>query len=443
MERELRSSGTSPMTRSSPGTSESKTSPRSAPSGSPGDLDPLQASVTAAFFAFVGNSPSPITDIFSRSFMQTYLKTSIPVRAVVTTIGNICLEVQRHPDLRSRMSAAAAVMEKDRNMLNRFLEHLVAPDSHDQHIMLLYGILKIYAELMSSETWVCSRATFVRLAAKVRKQLEQRRRRPLLYFDKGLLMHFSLLGAIYSLLSFGDSFLVNFEFYDPSPFENVKSLTGHIRINSAIFHHFTQFLTHFARLHHRAFNWVHEARSALNDKHLTGEVSEAESREILIAAGLMQKGTEIISSSASAMNSVERLRGVGYNDNDDDGESKSTDFCTLREAYYHYALMALTRAFCDPVWNLVAEDLPRFICMPELEAYGELVRERIAQRMSGVGMEAWSYLFILIGVGMASRTPRNRRVLRELFYSGFASVEAFLADLRLIWGEEYNGAHYA
>ncbi|WDK10631.1 hypothetical protein CGRA01v4_01910 [Colletotrichum graminicola] len=435
------------MTRSSPDTSESKTFTPSASSGSSGDLEPLQASATAAFFAFVGDSPSPITDIFSRSFMQTYLKTSIPVRAIVTTIGNICLEVQRHPDLGSKKSAAAAVIEKDRNKLNRFLEHLIATDSHNQHIMLLYGILKIYAELMSSETWVCSRATYVKLAAKVRQPLEQRQRRPLLYFDKGLLMHFSLLGAIYSFLSFGDSFLVNLEFYDPSPFENVDSLTGHIRINSAIFHHHTKFLTHFAHLHYRerAFNWVHEARGALNDKHLTGEVSEAGSREILIAAGLMQKGIKIIDSSATAMSSMESLRGVGYNDNDDGGESKSTDFCTLRQAYYHYTLMGLTRTFCDPVWKLVAGDLPRFIEMSDLEAYGELVRERIAQRMSGVGMEAWSYVIILLGVGMESSTPRNREILRELLYSvmrkGFASVEAFLADMRLVWGDECIPAH--
>ncbi|EFQ31133.1 uncharacterized protein GLRG_06277 [Colletotrichum graminicola M1.001] len=72
--------------------------------------------------------------------------------------------------------------------------------------------------------------------------------------------------------------------------------------------------------------------------------------------------------------------------------------------------------------------------MSDLEAYGELVRERIAQRMSGVGMEAWSYVIILLGVGMESSTPRNREILRELLYSvmrkGFASVEAFLADMR-------------
>ncbi|KAK2055712.1 hypothetical protein LY76DRAFT_519868, partial [Colletotrichum caudatum] len=431
------SSGTSPTTQSSTEKSMPKTTASSTSSGSPGDLKPLKESVTAAFFAFVGDSPSPITDIFTRSFMQTYLKTSIPVRAVVTTIGKICLEFQSRPDLERKKSAAAAVMENDRDKLDQFLEHLIAPDSHNQHIILLYGILKIYAELMSSETWVGSKATFMKLAAKVRKQLEQRRRKPLLYFEKGLFMHFYLLGATYSLVSFSDSILVNLELYDPSPFENVDSLTGHIRINSAIFHHYTKFLTHFSRLHHRTFKWVQEARGVLNDKHLTGGASEAESREILIAAGLMKKGTRIVKSSATAVYAMENLRGRGNDDSDDDGEGKSTDFYTLREAYYRFSLMALTRAFWDPLWKLVAKDFPHFGDMHDLEVHGELARERIAQRMSVVGMEAWSYLSILIGVGIESSTPGNREMVNELLYGvmgkGFASVEAALADIKLVW----------
>ncbi|KAK2026285.1 hypothetical protein LX32DRAFT_684683 [Colletotrichum zoysiae] len=436
------SSGTSPTTQSSTEKSESKPTTPSASSSSPDDLEPLQESVTAAFFAFVGDSPSPITDIFTRSFMQTYLKTSIPVRAVVTTIGNICLEFQSRPDLERRKTAAAAVMQKDRDKLDQFLEHLIAPDSHDQHVMLLYGILKIYAELMSSETWLGSNTTFVKLAAKVKKQVEQGQQKPLLYSDKGLLMHFYLLGAACSLLSFTDNIIANMELYDPSPYENVDSLTGHIRINSAIFHHYTKFLTHFSHLHYRerAFKWVQEARGVLNDKHLTGAASEAESREILIAAGLMQKGTRIVKSAAPAINAMVNLRGGENEDSDDDGEGKSVGFYTLREAYYHFSLMALTRLFWDPVWKLVAKDLPRFGDIHDLEVHGELVRERIAQRMSVVGMEAWSYLNILFGVGIESITPGNKEIVNELLYGimgkGFASVESFLAGLKLMWRNE-------
>ncbi|KAK2001386.1 hypothetical protein LX36DRAFT_628969 [Colletotrichum falcatum] len=427
------------MTQSSPETSESKTSTPPALAVFTGHLEPLPASVTAAFFSFVGDSPSPITDIFSRSFIGTYLKTSIPVRAVITTIGHICLEFQRYPDLESKKSAAAAVMAQDRSRLEQFLEQLLAPNSHDQHIILLYGILKIYAELMSSETWAYSRATFLKLEAKIRKQLEQRQRRPLLYFDKGLLMNFRLLGAIYSLVSFGDALLANLELYNPSPFENIDSLTGHIRINSAIFHHYTIFLTHFARLHYRAFTWVQEARGALDNKHLTGTASEGELRERLVASGLMQKGMEIVKSSAAAIDAMENLRGGEYHDDndDDEGEGKSTDFCVLRGAYYHFSLMALTRTFWDPVWKLLDKDLPHFGNMPDLEAYGEFVRERIAQRISVVGMEAWNFLFILVSVGIESSTPENRGRINELLYSimgkGFATTEAFLADVRLLW----------
>ncbi|KAK2043344.1 hypothetical protein LZ31DRAFT_576493 [Colletotrichum somersetense] len=333
-------------------------------------------------------------------------------------IENIYLEFQSCPELERRKSAAAAVLEKDRDKLDQFLEHLIAPDSHDQHVMLLYGIFKNISRaapanfhltwLMSSETWVGSETTFVKLAAKVKKQLEQGQQKPLLYSDKGLLMQFYLLGAVCSLVSFADNILANLELYDPSPFENVDSLTGHIRINSAIFHHYTKFLTHFSLLHHRASKWVQEARGVLNDKHLTGTASEAESREILIAAGLMQKGTRIVKISTPAINAMKNLRGGENDDSGDDGEGKSTNFYTLRESYYHFSLMALTRAFWDPVWKLIAKDLPHFGDRHDLEVHGELVRERIAQRMSVAGMEAWSYLIILFGVGIESSTPGNR-----------------------------------
>ncbi|KAK1968602.1 hypothetical protein LY78DRAFT_691164 [Colletotrichum sublineola] len=362
----------------------------------------------------------------------------MPIRAVVTTIGKICLEFQGRSDWESRKFGATALMAEDRNKLDQFLEHLTAPDSHDQHIMLLYGILKIYAELMTSETWACSQSTLVKLVAKVRKQLEQKERRPLLYFDKGLLMHLCLVDTFYPLVSFEDSFLGDLELYDPSWFENVDSLTGEVRINSAILHHYTKFMAHFVRLRRRAFIWVREARGVLNDKHLTGEASEGESKEIIIAAGLMQKGKEVVTSSAAAIEAMENLRDGRYNNGEDnDSEGKRTDFYTLRGAYYTYALMALTRTFSDPVWKFVDKDLPRFINLSDFEARGEVLCERIARRMSVVGMEAWSYLPLIGAAGFESRTPKNRERVKELVNDiigkGFTTAELCLADVKMLW----------
>ncbi|GKT97456.1 fungal specific transcription factor domain-containing protein [Colletotrichum tofieldiae] len=420
------------MTQSSTETPVSKTTTPSDISPTLGALEPLHAAITSAFFAFVGDSPSPITDIFSRSFMRPYLRTSIPVRAVVTTIGSICLEFQKRKTLARKKAAAAAIMKKDRDQLNEFLERLTAPDSHDQHIILLYGILMMYAEFMTSEAWVYFQATFRKLSAKIQEQFKEIQRRPLLYFDRGLLMNFSMMGTFYSLVCFGDTFLVDLELYDSSPFEDVDSLNGQIRINSAILHHYTKFMEQFARLHH----------STVNDRHLTGEVPEEELKEALSRADLMQKGRDIVESSGAAIDVMENLRGGAY---DDDGDGDETDFCILREAYYHYSLMGLTRTFWDPIWKLVDEDLPHVGDMPDLEAHGEFVRERIAQRMPVVGMEAWSYLIILIGVGMESSTWENRKRLTELFNDimgkGFASAGAFLADAKLAWGMNTASVH--
>ncbi|KAK2016363.1 hypothetical protein LZ32DRAFT_689061 [Colletotrichum eremochloae] len=337
----------------------------------------------------------------------------MPIRAVVTTIGKICLEFQGRSDWESRKSGATALMAEDRNKLDQFLEHLTAPDSHDQHIMLLYGILKIYAELMTSETWACSQSTLVKLVAKVRKQLEQKERRPLLYFDKGLLMHLCLIDTFYPLVSFEDSFLGDLELYDPSWFENVDSLTGEVRINSAILHHYTKFMAHFVRLRRRAFIWVREARGVLNDKHLTGEASEGESKEIIIAAGLMQKGKEVVTSSAAAIEAMENLRDGRYN-NGEDNDSE--------------------------VWKFVDKDLPRFINLSDFEARGEVLCERIARRMSVVGMEAWSYLPLIGAAGFESRTPKNRERVKELINDiigkGFTTAELCLADVKMLWRDD-------
>ncbi|GKT52266.1 uncharacterized protein ColSpa_12447 [Colletotrichum spaethianum] len=247
------------------------------------------------------------------------------------------------------------------------------------------------------------------------------------------------MATFYAQVSFGNTFLVDLELYDSEPFENVDSLGSQIRINSAIFHHYTKFMEQFARLHHsleRAFKWVQQARTAIKDRHLTGEAPEEELKETLTSTGLMQKGKDIIESSAAAIDVMENLRGGAYNDEDDD--RGTTDFCILREAYYHYSLMGLTRTFWDPVWKLVDEDLPHVGDMPDLEAHGEFVRERIAQRMPVVGMEAWSYLIILTGIGMESSTHENRKRLTELLYGvmgkGFATAAAFLEDMKLVWG---------
>ncbi|KAK1986327.1 hypothetical protein LZ30DRAFT_291538 [Colletotrichum cereale] len=431
------SSRISPMSQSSLVTSSSNTSILSAPSVSPSNLEPLQAPVTAAFFAFVGESASPVTDIFSVSFMQTYLKTSIPVRAVVKTIGNICLEIQGCTDLGSKKSAAAAVMAKDRSKLNEFLEQLIAPDSHDQHVMLLYGMLKIYADLMSSENCAYFHDTCSRLAAKVREQLEQRQQNPVLYFDKGLLMNFSLFLSFWSLLSFKDHPFSGIEAYDPLPYEDIDSLTGEIRINSAVFHHYVKFMENFAHLHYRVFKWVPKARSALKDRHLTGEASTEDLKEILVTSGLMQKGKKIVESSAPGVHAMENLCSRGYGDDDNDNESEKPDFYILREAFYRYCVMGLTRIFADPVWQLVDENLPHVGDVLDIEALSEFIRERFAQRLQVVGMEALSHLIVFISVGIESRMPKNRERVIELFdevkRKGFVGANTFFADVELFW----------
>ncbi|WQF82515.1 hypothetical protein CDEST_07529 [Colletotrichum destructivum] len=459
------SSGTSPMTQSSPETSESRITTPGDLGLATGTLEPLHAAITAAFFAFVGDSLSPITDIFSISFMRTYLNTSVPVRTVVSTIGKICLEFQKRVSLDKKRAAAAAVMKEDRAKLNEILERLTGPDSHDQHVILLYGILMIYAEFMTSDTWVYFQAIFRKLSVKVQEQYRQRKYRPLLYFDRGLLMNFSMMGSFYAIVCFGDTFLVDLDLYDPSPFERVGSLASQTRVNSAIFHRYTTFMEHFARLHHRAYTWVQQARSVIRDRHLMEDVPAAELKGLLAVNGLWQKGKDIVESSTVAIDVMESLREVGYDnhddnddngkddddgdDDDDDDEIAKADFKVLREAYYRYSVMGLTRTFCDPVWKLVDESLPHAGDVCDLEAHGVFVRERIAQRLPGVGMEAWSYLIILVGVGMESNTEENRKRLSGLLYDimgkGFASAGAFLEDAWLAWGMnhplglEYHG----
>lgn len=159
-QRSQSSSSATSFSQSSPGTVESRvTTPGGllgqTPPGtfrrttSPGKLEPLSLNVTNAFFAFVGDSPSPLTDVFSQSFLRTYLETSVPVRAIVSAIGRIRLEFEGTADLATKQAAAASIIAGDRSLLNQYLDILTAPDYHDQHITLLFGILFAYAEASS------------------------------------------------------------------------------------------------------------------------------------------------------------------------------------------------------------------------------------------------------------------------------------------------------
>ncbi|OHF00013.1 hypothetical protein CORC01_04659 [Colletotrichum orchidophilum] len=396
-----------------------------------------------AFFAFMGDSPSPMTDIFSLSFMRTFLETSLPVRAIVTTIGKICLEYSKTTALEKKQKAAASIMAQDRSKLKEFLDVLTSPGGSDQHLMLLYGILLAYAETMTGQSWLFFQATMTKLTGSLQEQVQLWKRTPLLYFDKGLLMNYSLLATCYSLVSFEDTFLVDVELYDPKPFDNIDSITSQVRVNSAILHHYTKFVANFARLHHKATKWVRQARHVLDNRHLAAEPpSHEELRAMLSDAGLLQQGMEIFKSSAAAMDVMENLRGERDEDSD---EAHKTDFSTLREAFYHFALMGITRTFWDPTWKLVDEDLPHMADMPHLETHGLFVLERLEQRTPLVGLESWSYLVPLLGVALEARRDDIRQrvdvLMNSIMDKGFAIVGAMLADARMIWEMDYKSIH--
>ncbi|KXH68013.1 hypothetical protein CSAL01_00683 [Colletotrichum salicis] len=400
------------MSESSPTTNatiESKITTPGCLSSTPGSLEPLPADITMAFFAFVGDSPSPMTDVFSLSFMQTYLDTSIPIRAVVSTIGKICLEYSKTTALEKKQKAAASIIAQDRYKLKAFLDVLTSPESRDQHLMLLYGILMAYAETMTGQSWLFFQATMRKLTGKVQEQVQQRKR-ALLYFDKGLLMNYSLLATYHCLVSFEDTFLVDVELYDPKPFDNIDAITSQ----------------HISR-----------------DCTITAEPPPHEElKAVLSEAGLLQQGLEIIESSAAVIDVMENLRGERYDDSD---EAAKTDFSILREAFYHFSLMGITRTFWDPAWILIDEDLPHMTDMPDLEGHGLFVLERLEQRTPVVGLESWSYLVVLMGIALEAKKDDIRQrvdvLLNDILGKGFAIAGALLTDVRMIWGMDYASGH--
>lgn len=74
---------------------------------------------------------------------------------------------------------------------------------------------------------------------------------PFLYFDRGLLINYSLLAAYYSLISFEDTFLPDVDLYDESPFVEMDLRSSQVRINAATLHWYSKYVSYFARLHHR------------------------------------------------------------------------------------------------------------------------------------------------------------------------------------------------
>lgn len=156
----------------------------------------------------------------------------------------------------------------------------------------------------------------------------------------------------------------------------------------------------------------------------------------------MQIGRDIIDSSAGVIDMMEMLRGgEGEDDEDIDG----SDFGYLQEALYHFGLMGLTRTFWDPTWKLVDEDLPNMHDMPNLEAHGQFVLERLKQRIPHIGLEAFSYTVVLMGVALESKHPDNQKrvavVMDTIIEKGFACAQVMLDDMQLIWGMDYATQH--
>ncbi|KAF0325290.1 hypothetical protein GQ607_007617 [Colletotrichum asianum] len=435
------STSASPMSHSSPGTTGSKITTPGDLNTTPGALEPLPHEITTAFFAFVGDSPSPLTDVFSLSFLRTYLDTSIPVRAVVMTIGKILLEFQKGGDLSKKQAAAAAVAASDRHKLNGFLDILTSPECHDQHLTLVFGILFAYMEAMVARSWLLFQAVLRKLSDKIQDQLKKERRGPHLYFDRGLLINYSLMAGYHALISFEDTYLVDVDLYDPSPFADIDSATSNIRANAAILHHYCKYVANFTRLHHRATKWVRQARQIIADRQNESEATEDELKEALASYGLLKSGKEVVESSGRVIDVMEMFR--GRDDASDDVEGN--DFGCMREAFYHFALMGLTRTFWDPTWKLIDEDLPHMHDMPDLEAHGVFVLERLEQRVPMLGLESWCYLVILMGVAMEVRQveyqKRVEAVVSDIAGKGFACAESMLGDMRLLWGMDYAAQH--
>lgn len=188
---------------------------------------------------------------------------------------------------------------------------------------------------------------------------------------------------------------------------------------------------------------MRQARHVLNDRHMAAEPPPHEElKKILSEAGLLQQGTEIIESSAAVIDVMENLRGHRYDDGD---EADKNDFGILREAFYHFSLMGITRTFWDPAWKLIDEDLPHMTDMPDLEGHGLFVLERLEQRTPVVGLESWSYLVVLMGVALeAKRDDIRQRVavlLNDILGKGFAIAGALLTDVNMIWGMDYASGH--
>lgn len=193
----------------------------------------------------------------------------------------------------------------------------------------------------------------------------------------------------------------------------------------------------------RATKWVRQARHVLNDRHLAAEPPpHQELNKTLSEAGLLQQGMEIIESSAAVIDVMENLRGDRYDDSD---EVDKNDFGILREVFYHFSLMGITRTFWDPTWKLIDEDLPHMTDMPDLEGHGLFVLERLEQRTPVVGLESWSYLVVLMGVALeAKRDDIRQRVavlLNDILGKGFAIAGALLTDVKMIWGMDYASGH--
>ncbi|KAJ0277983.1 hypothetical protein Brms1b_008311 [Colletotrichum noveboracense] len=249
------------------------------------------------------------------------------------------------------------------------------------------------------------------------------------------------MAGYHAMISFEDTYLVDVDLYDPSPFADIDSATSNIRANAAILHHYCKYVVNFARLHHRATKWVRQARQIIADRQTESEATEDELKEALASYGLLKSGKEVVESSGRVIDVMEMFR--GRDDASDDVEGN--DFGCMREVFYHFALMGLTRTFWDPTWKLIDEDLPHMHDMPDLEAHGVFVLERLEQRVPVLGLESWCYLVILMGVAMEVRQVEYQKrvevVVSDIAGKGFACAESMLGDMRLLWGMDYAAQH--
>jgi hypothetical protein len=105
-------------------------------------------------------------------------------------------------------------------------------------------------------------------------------------------------------------------------------------------------------------------------------------------------------------------------------------------SFYHCGLVSVSRLFIDPLWVMTGEQ-PSTLPEEKIKFHSLNALAHMERRLKRVGIEAFFYLPLLMGIALEMRSDDHRKRILDLLETvekkGFSMTPTLISDLHLAW----------